>query len=53
VHRGMLATITDTAGRDVPQVLSPMKFANHPLDFDRAPPRLGEHTAEVLAEIGG
>jgi crotonobetainyl-CoA:carnitine CoA-transferase CaiB-like acyl-CoA transferase len=40
-----------TAGR-VPQVVSPLNFANAPLSFDRAPPLLGEHTEEVLRELG-
>jgi crotonobetainyl-CoA:carnitine CoA-transferase CaiB-like acyl-CoA transferase len=29
-----------------------MNFAEAPLAFDRAPPLLGQHTAEVLGEIG-
>lgn len=52
VHREMLARVTDDTGRVVPQVLSPMKFANHGLSFDRLPPRLGQHTEEILAELG-
>jgi len=51
VHRGMVIKPTDVHGRVVPQVVSPMRFANHSLSFDRLPPRLGEHTAEVLAEL--
>ena len=36
---------------DVPQVVSPLNFANEPLAFDRAPPLLGEHTDEILREL--
>ena len=51
-HRNMLRSLPHpTAGR-VPQVVSPLNFVNAPLSFDRAPPLLGEHTAEILAEIG-
>jgi formyl-CoA transferase len=38
-----------TAGR-VPQVGAPLKFSATPPGYDRAPPLLGEHTAEVLRE---
>jgi formyl-CoA transferase/CoA:oxalate CoA-transferase len=31
---------------------SPMKFSETPVQVRRAPPLLGEHTAEVLAESG-
>jgi len=36
----------------VPQVASPMRFKNAPLSHERAPPLLGEHTEEILRELG-
>lgn len=51
VARGMKRDLVDSLGRKVPQVVSPMKFTNQPLVFDRAPPRLGEHSAEILDEL--
>ena len=52
VHRRMLRRLPHPAAGAVPQVVSPMNFAEAPLSFDRAPPLLGQHTAEVLGEIG-
>ena len=51
-HRGMLVDIAHPLAGTVPQVVSPMRFAEAPLAFDRAPPLLGEHTAEILRELG-
>jgi crotonobetainyl-CoA:carnitine CoA-transferase CaiB-like acyl-CoA transferase len=51
-HRGMLAHLAHPLAGTVPQVVSPMRFREAPLAFDRAPPLLGEHTAEVLRELG-
>jgi crotonobetainyl-CoA:carnitine CoA-transferase CaiB-like acyl-CoA transferase len=31
---------------------NPIKFSETPTSFHQAPPRLGEHNAEVLAEFG-
>jgi crotonobetainyl-CoA:carnitine CoA-transferase CaiB-like acyl-CoA transferase len=37
---------------DVRLVASPMKFSATPVQYQRPPPLLGEHTAEVLREFG-
>ncbi len=50
-HRQMLRKLPHPAG-EVPQVVSPLKFAHAPLAFERAPPLLGEHTNEILRELG-
>jgi crotonobetainyl-CoA:carnitine CoA-transferase CaiB-like acyl-CoA transferase len=51
-HRGMLADIAHPLAGTVPQVVSPMRFTDAPLAFERAPPLLGEHTADILRELG-
>jgi crotonobetainyl-CoA:carnitine CoA-transferase CaiB-like acyl-CoA transferase len=51
-HRGMLRELPHPSAGRVPQVVSPLNFMNEPLVFDRAPPLLGEHTDEILREIG-
>lgn len=51
-HRGMLQHLPHPLAGTVPQVVSPMRFQDAPLHFDRSPPLLGQHNNEVLAEIG-
>jgi crotonobetainyl-CoA:carnitine CoA-transferase CaiB-like acyl-CoA transferase len=51
-HRGMVRTMVHPLTDALPQIVSPMRFSNAPLEFDRPPPLLGEHTAEVTAEFG-
>ena len=50
--RGMLRHVPHPAGVDVPQVASPMRFKDAELVTRAAPPLLGEHSAEILAELG-
>ena len=52
LHRGMLRQLPHPLAGTVPQVVSPIRMQDAPLAFDRAPPTLGQHTAELLAELG-
>jgi crotonobetainyl-CoA:carnitine CoA-transferase CaiB-like acyl-CoA transferase len=51
-HRKMLRKLPHPTAGEVPQVVSPLNFTNEPLAFGRAPPLLGEHTDEILRELG-
>ena len=51
-HRQMLRNIPHPLAGTVPQVVSPMRFSGAPLSFERAPPLLGQHTEEILRELG-
>jgi formyl-CoA transferase len=52
-HRGMRVKAPHPAAGEVSMVANPIKFSATPIRHDRAPPLLGEHTAEVLHEVLG
>ena len=49
--RGLLETVAREDGTTVPFVASPLHLSTTPVVARRAPPRYGEHTAEILAEL--
>jgi crotonobetainyl-CoA:carnitine CoA-transferase CaiB-like acyl-CoA transferase len=51
-HREMLRSLHHPIAGAVPQVVSPIRYDGARLSFERAPPGLGAHTGEVLAELG-
>ncbi|MET0334067.1 MAG: CaiB/BaiF CoA-transferase family protein [Rhizobacter sp.] len=51
-HRGMTVAMPHPLTDSLRLVASPMKFSGTPVQYRRPPPLLGEHTDEVLAELG-
>ncbi|MCG7507488.1 CaiB/BaiF CoA transferase family protein [Mesorhizobium retamae] len=51
IARGMRLDLEDGHGNMLPSVRAPMVMPGTPLVYDRPSPRLGEHTAEILAEL--
>ncbi len=52
-HRQMRITLPHALAGEVPLVASPIKMSATPPAYVRPPPRLGEHTDEVLGELAG
>ncbi len=54
LHRGMFVQLQApwAAGGTTPAIRTPICFSGAQLDVARPAPRLGEHTSEILAEIG-
>ena len=54
VHRGMQLSIPSEAAASgtIPGVRTPIVINGAPMAAERPSPRLGEHTDEVLREIG-
>ena len=50
VARGLRIELPRAGGGSVPLVANPIRLSDSPLAYRRAPPRLGEHTDEVLAD---
>jgi formyl-CoA transferase len=53
LHRGMVATLDHPAAGQVRVVANPVRFSATPARSERAPPLLGEHTAEILGGLLG
>ena len=51
IARGMRIDLDDGHGNALPSVRAPMLMSKTPLVYERPSPRLGEHTAEILAEL--
>ncbi len=49
-ERGFVRHVQNGDGDEVPTVANPVKFAETPVAYTKAPPLLGEHTDEVLRE---
>lgn len=51
--RGLKVELPHALGGTVPQVASPIRLSETPVEYRRAPPLLGEHTLEVLTGVLG
>ena len=52
INRGMQVELPHPLAGTVPLVANPIKFSATPLRYEQAPPTLGQHTWEVLTELG-
>lgn len=52
-HRQMRRTVETGYGRTVDLLSNPIRFSDNPIDSYAAPPRLGEHTHEILQSVLG
>ncbi len=51
-HNGLIQSVRDAAGREIPMLRNPVRLSGARPAY-RAPPRLGEHTCDVLkADLG-
>ena len=51
-HRQLLRQVAHPTAGALRQIVSPLRLRKAPLTFDQPPPLLGQHTSEVLGELG-
>jgi crotonobetainyl-CoA:carnitine CoA-transferase CaiB-like acyl-CoA transferase len=51
-HRGLRVDLPHAAGGTAPQVANPIRYSATPIAYRSAPPLLGQHSDEVLRELG-
>ncbi|SEJ73031.1 CaiB/BaiF CoA-transferase family protein [Pseudomonas sp. NFR16] len=51
--RGLKVELPHALGGVVPQVASPIRLSETPVEYRRAPPLLGEHTEDILTRVLG
>jgi crotonobetainyl-CoA:carnitine CoA-transferase CaiB-like acyl-CoA transferase len=52
VHRQMLIELPHPTAGSVPSIASPMRFQEAPISYEKAPPLVGQHSEEILRELG-
>ncbi|XQW83557.1 CaiB/BaiF CoA transferase family protein [Thalassotalea piscium] len=50
-YRQMSFNLTHPDVGDIPQVANPVKFSQTPIEYENAPPTLGQHTDEILSKL--
>lgn len=53
VHRKLKVDLPHARGGTTATVASPLRLSGTPVEYHRAPPILGQHTREILAEVLG
>jgi crotonobetainyl-CoA:carnitine CoA-transferase CaiB-like acyl-CoA transferase len=51
--RGLQIGLTRDDGVQVPGVANPIQFSQTPVEYEKAPPKLGDGTVSVLAKLLG
>lgn len=52
IHRGLRVEMDHPSGVRLPSVAQPIRLSKTPVSYRRPPPLLGEHSREILAELG-